>query len=832
MASKSTISIGFKIEAGKDGLHNLIVDAQGLRKALEATVTETKKLNDSVINFAALSTGIDSVSGTLKSLQATVKEYTGAYQAQVQVERQLEQVMRNTMDAREEDIQSIKDFCSAQQQIGVIGDEVQLAGAQELATYLELKSSLKELIPVMNDMLAQQYGYNASQENAAQIATMLGKVMEGQTGALSRYGYKFDEAQEKILKYGTESERVATLVDVVSSSVGGMNRQLAQTPTGPMKQLDNALGDVKEQIGEFALMAEPFVTLAAGIMITTGSLFKLWNGAKVAYQTMAALKIVTVTTDKAMKALGVSSRITATCIKGLLVSTGVGLVIWGLVEAIQYFISTTDDAADSVDRLTSAEERAKRAAEMSQDLIDAEADARKNAVSSLELYKSKLENFNGTKTEERKLVDELNSTYGQTMGYFKSVAEWYQALIKNSKAYCDQMVAEAKARKLADQVAELELKRETILHNADGTAKKYSKKKEYDKEVFDKEYFKRYGIRRMKVIYKDSDLEKAQKAYDDYTAEIDNLKSQMTSAAKTAATISMPMAGSKENPFGASVTPDSGKGKKSTGITKEAAPSGSIADYESRISDIRKKIEYTVDPDEIYKLERERMALQDKTEALEMPVKLASSSKDIAERIGKIEPLKLDVEVDTHGLKEGLKSIPQVLSPAEKFQRQLQGMAGAASSASQAFQGMGQAFEVPALDIMGMLAGAIATMIQGYATATSESTALGPFGWLSFGLTGLAQLTAMVSQVKNLSKFADGGIVSGPTMALVGEYAGASRNPEVIAPLDKLQRMIGNSGGGAQVVIPDVRIKGSDLVIAFGHARSVDRKTGRRPAGL
>lgn len=105
--------------------------------------------------------------------------------------------MRNTMDAREADIQSIKDLCSAQQELGVIGDEVQLAGAQELATYLSEKQSLEQLIPVMNDMLAQQYGLNASQENAAQIATMLGKVMDGQTGALSRYGYKFDEAQEK-----------------------------------------------------------------------------------------------------------------------------------------------------------------------------------------------------------------------------------------------------------------------------------------------------------------------------------------------------------------------------------------------------------------------------------------------------------------------------------------------------------------------------------------------------------------------------------------------------------------------------------------------------------
>lgn len=41
--------------------------------------------------------------------------------------------------------------------------------------------------------------------------------------------------------------------------------------------------------------------------------------------------------------------------------------------------------------------------------------------------------------------------------------------------------------------------------------------------------------------------------------------------------------------------------------------------------------------------------------------------------------------------------------------------------------------------------------------------------------------------------FASGGIVSGPTLAMVGEYAGAVNNPEVIAPLSDLQKMMGDS---------------------------------------
>lgn len=184
-----------------------------------------------------------------KGVLDSMSSLTQAYDAQSEAETKLAQVMRNTMGATDEDIQSIKDLASAQQQLGVVGDEVQLAGAQELATYLEKKEALQELLPVLNDMVAQQYGLNATQESSVTIATMLGKVMEGQTSALSRYGYSFDEAQEKILKTGTEMERVATLAEVVSNSVGGVNESLAQTDSGRVKQMANSWGDVQEEIG-------------------------------------------------------------------------------------------------------------------------------------------------------------------------------------------------------------------------------------------------------------------------------------------------------------------------------------------------------------------------------------------------------------------------------------------------------------------------------------------------------------------------------------------------------------------------------------------------------
>ncbi|MDE5975192.1 MAG: hypothetical protein K2G69_01445, partial [Muribaculaceae bacterium] len=382
--------------------------------------------------------------------------------------------------------------------------------------------------PVMNDMLVQQYGLSASGEQAAQIASMLGKVMEGQTGALSRYGYKFDEAQEKILKYGTETERVAVLVDVVSQSVGGMNREMAQTESGKMQQLANKLGDMKEQLGGIAKRVQVPLTLAANFTVALGGVTKLVKG----------MKDLIVVLNLTKAAAG-----------------WITLAITALGTALVWLFSRTDEAADSLDRLADAEERAARAAEMAKEVTETEDEARRAAISSIELNISRLKDFNGTKAEEKKIVKEMNDTYGDTMGYFSSVSEWYQTLVSNSEAYCRQMVIEAKTRRMADQIAELDEKKRKIVKDEDGNKKKYSterkagewrevSKAEYDEAVkkglphaIRTEKGKGTGVdwANDKKVYKVADwrateAEEAQAAYDDFTRQEKNLQEEMKKA--------------------------------------------------------------------------------------------------------------------------------------------------------------------------------------------------------------------------------------------------------------------------------------------------------------
>lgn len=69
-----------------------------------------------------------------------------------------------------------------------------------------------------------------------------------------------------------------------------------------------------------------------------------------------------------------------------------------------------------------------------------------------------------------------------------------------------------------------------------------------------------------------------------------------------------------------------------------------------------------------------------------------------------------------------------------------------------------------------------------------------------------------------IRRFASGGIISGPTIGMMGEYPGAKSNPEVVAPLDKLKNIIGTSGGGGGELV--TRISGQDLLIMLDRAET------------
>jgi TP901 family phage tail tape measure protein len=119
-----------------------------------------------------------------------------------------------------------------------------------------------------------------------------------------------------------------------------------------------------------------------------------------------------------------------------------------------------------------------------------------------------------------------------------------------------------------------------------------------------------------------------------------------------------------------------------------------------------------------------------------------------------------------------------------------------------------------------MLGQIIKKLIAAAMAALALSAILGGLGIGSFqgGGTGVKDIFGKLS---GFGAFANGGIVSAPTMGLVGEYPGARSNPEVIAPLSKLKGMLGNNNNPSNVQVGgSFELRGQDLIVALERANS------------
>ena len=141
-----------------------------------------------------------------------------------------------------------------------------------------------------------KFGYNCGFDNSYSVY-MLQQAVYEETGVLDTSitlsdvnyfqnfqgqndmfggGYKFSEAEEKILESGTEAERVKVLTDAIIGNFGDMNQALAGGATGKIKQVENDLGDLKEVTG--GLLKPLQQEIMATTMVLSRDFYATLNG--------------------------------------------------------------------------------------------------------------------------------------------------------------------------------------------------------------------------------------------------------------------------------------------------------------------------------------------------------------------------------------------------------------------------------------------------------------------------------------------------------------------------------------------------------------------------
>ena len=116
-----------------------------------------------------------------------------------------------------------------------------------------------------------------------------------------------------------------------------------------------------------------------------------------------------------------------------------GLASLGIILVIEVAIEKVMDLIESFNKLSEAEK-------VQKDVEEAMADAYGKGMGKLTQYKARLDSFNGSKKEEKKLVEELNKEFGDTLGTYKTIAEWQDVLDKKGRAYIETLKLQAKAQ--------------------------------------------------------------------------------------------------------------------------------------------------------------------------------------------------------------------------------------------------------------------------------------------------------------------------------------------------------------------------------------------------
>lgn len=260
MAKNITISLSTVFNGS--GIKSAIY---GMQEMQNVTKNVQQSLEGAKSKWEQMATTLSASIVSIEKLNGIVQSMASAYSNAELNATRLEVIMRQRMKSTDAEISSIKKLTSAQAELGIISAGVQRAGAQQLATFLYQKSSLEVLIPAMNNLVAQQRGFNAEAGDAVNVANLMGKAMMGMTSALRRVGITFTEAQEAAIKNGNEQERAAMLAQIITDNVGEMNKALAQTDAGKQKQLANEMGALRAKIGSLVSSVAPYLNVGASI---------------------------------------------------------------------------------------------------------------------------------------------------------------------------------------------------------------------------------------------------------------------------------------------------------------------------------------------------------------------------------------------------------------------------------------------------------------------------------------------------------------------------------------------------------------------------------------
>lgn len=685
---------------------------------------------------------------------------------------------------------------------------------------------------------------------------------------------------------GKLADTFARNVDNMKNSAGTMDEayeQMGNTGSAQLARLKNEIASYMDTVVKSFTPLLPALNITAQLGMTLTSVMSLVRGIQtLGVATRATSAVVSVfgpivqVCSASMRGAAVSATTLKLAIRGLMIATGVGVAIAALTTIIDHLAGSSEKAAESQDRLKAAQQRAQQAHEQEAQQI---ATVRSEMAASL----SQLKSFKGSKEQEAKIVQQMNGKYGEAMGYYSSVAQWYKALTANSKTYCDQMINEIRLRSLANQAADLMQRQHDIKYNTDGSLRKYSTRNKTERKAtkqVDTGDGKTLTVYENVEVEGTSQLAQANKQLTSLYRQQQNVRREMERIAATGGKLKMVHTEGYSPTAPTIATPAKGTGKTGTTVphkteTKPEPLKYSIDWYEQEIQKLTDQLNASANETTSKKLQAAIEAKQRELGMLKIRLGIESvpnievkkETKHITQQIDdEIEkfkqeqkPIVIDVKMKRKlDDMESLQSLGSIdVSSFESVHTALANIKGitdptgkSLATAASACQMLGGAMQQlganSAAAKAGMVMAAVGQLVLSFAQAMTDASK-NWMTWLAFGVSGTAQLMSIIGTI---SQFATGGIVGGNQKqgdrVLVRVNSGemilnASQQARLFALASGKavpDGIVANTSGLQNIIVQDaasrkldinLKLRGRDLVAAVANeTRSNSRRSNIR----
>ena len=330
--------------------------------------------------------------------------------------------------------------------------EMEAAGQRGTAQYQALQAEAARLTDAWSDASAQ-----------ANILAHDQRGMQGVISGLSGLSGAATVAQGAMGLFGAENEKLQQImlrvqsVMAITMGLQQIQQTLNKDSAFSLVTLNSLKKVWNKLLGESAVKQseEAVSTTASTVATTANTAATTANTASRATNNAAATTGVTaqrtlagstVIATAATTAQAVATRAASIALRGLkaaLISTGIGALIVAVGELVGWLSSLASATSE-------AEEKAKQMAEITSKGNEAYIKARVE----IDNYQMKLERYSGSKEKEKQIVKELNSKYGEALGYYKSAAEWKRILQEKGDAYANSMLKEAEAQAILSKYTE------------------------------------------------------------------------------------------------------------------------------------------------------------------------------------------------------------------------------------------------------------------------------------------------------------------------------------------------------------------------------------------